>query len=222
MKELILRIIPSICILLFGTSSLFACEKSIKFETIAPIDESSSSTELQNLIERLRIAVSNNDHKFVESKIDESFISGFGPIEEKGNSQILDGEAWLTLESSISFGGAFTGNGDNQQYCMPYFYAKFPGHLDPYEYQVVIKSGSKILLSKTQKVIDIPDYSLLKSDFGAPKIIRDDNDRKWSRVYIGTREAYIPSGSIRSPIGGRVCLKQFDDEWRITSIISGD
>lgn len=196
---------------------------------LAPVDESEKVPELRRFLEQLRVAVKERNADFVQSALAPDVTLGFGPDASGVESAALslanpDNELWQRLESSISYGGTFTGNQEGGTFCMPYVYSAFPDHLDPLEYQVVVTTPVEARSAPEHSAtpVPLPKYAVVRTDLGSAVITKDSNGRQWARIYVNGGAAYVPASAIRSPLGSRTCLKKGNGQWLITAVVAGD
>ena len=203
-----------------------ATAQELTLPRLSPTDESDRDSQLKTYLGQLRIVVQKRDGPALQKLIASDILLTFGPPPNKLTEETLElmnpnSPVWRELEDVLQFGGTFLGT---NHFCMPYVFTKFPENIDSYTHQVVIKP-SVIARSKPSgkapKVTTL-EFAIVRTDPGIPEIVTGTDRTRWIIIYLDEQIAYIPEGTLRSPIDTRACFEKRRTGWVMTHLVGGD
>lgn len=201
--------------------------ETLSLPCLKPPDEVLSDQRLKAFLSEVHAAVRQRNATALKHLMAPDIKLTFGPPPEAPPEEYLrlanpNSPVWNELQSVLELGGAYP-TPSRDHYCIPYTYATFPDDLDPHSHQIVIEPSiayaePSINADEVAKL----DYVIVRTDFGLPTIVKGDNSKEWTKIYLNEQAAYMPSESLRSPIGYRACFGKRNNEWLITHLLAGD
>jgi len=203
-------------------------ESSLNVTSLSPKHQANDVPPgLERFVNEVRQTVTQRNIDALVDLTAGDLTTSFGPNQPALREFVRDeGEAfWHSLEELVDLGGSFIGSPSEGHYCLPYIYAAFPDDLDAYEYHVVVKPSvdARAEASIESAIIPLPDYAVVRTGFGTPRIAKGSEGREWARINLKSNDdAYIKADALRSPLGWRMCIQKRGGNWRITALVSGD
>lgn len=225
MKGFIFRSRPLLLLLVlaipaFGGESLALPRLPVPVE--APADP-----QLRAFLSELHKAVWQRDANALKNLMASDIKLTFGPPPEAPPEEFLqlsnpNSPVWTELQTMLELGGAYP-TPSRDHYCIPYTYAAFPDDLDAYNHQVVIgPSVARAEPNANAAILAKLDHVIVRTDYGTPTIIKEDDGKAWAKIYLNGQTAYVPADQLLSPIGYRACFGKRNSHWAITHLLAGD
>lgn len=206
-------------------SSVAAATEKIELPHLPPVDESKQDSQLDIYLGHLRTTVQKRDKEELQKLMAPDILLTFGPpplnVEEFLDLANPNSQVWNDLETVLQFGGTFL---NQNRFCIPYLFTKFPQELDGYAHQVTIKPS---VIARNAPTGNAPavatlEFAIVRTDLGDPRITVGPEGKKWGSIYLNGQAAYVPKDSLRSPIDIRACFEKRAGGWLMTTLVSGD
>lgn len=193
---------------------------------LCPVDEGVSDGTFSSFRAEMLSAVRRKDSAalmaMVDPEIRTSFGDGGGLAEfrsqwkpESPNSQL-----WTELESLLTLGGKFLGEGESRSFWAPYVYSAWPDPYDSFMHVAAVKADVPIhaRADGASEVKARVSWEIL--EVGEPST---DAPEGWTKVTRnGGIIGWVRSGDVRSPIGYRAGFSRKGDRWRMDALVAGD
>jgi hypothetical protein len=192
---------------------------------LPPVDESAHDPQLKVYIVHLRTAVQKRDKDELQKLMAPDILLTFGPpplnVEEFLGLTNPDSPVWNDLEIVLQFGGTFL---NQNLFCIPYIFTKFPHELGGYAHQVTIRPSviARKAPAENAPVVATLEFAIVRTDLGTPKISTGPQGQRWARIYVDGQTAYVPENSLRSPIDIRACFEKRAGGWLMSALVGGD
>jgi hypothetical protein len=195
-------------------------------DRLCPSDEGASDPSFAAFRDRLREAVKQKNEKallsLLDSKIRTTFGDGDGGVEafrKQWNSASADSKLWPELDSLLTMGGSFLGEGKERSFWAPYVYSNWPEAVDSFEHVVAIRNG--VIIRKTPEAssaqVSGVDYAILR-------LVPDPRSGKeWRKVETRDgKSGWVRGADVRSPIDYRAGFSRRTGEWKMDALVAGD
>jgi hypothetical protein len=176
---------------------------------LLPVDESGRDPSLVAYLTKLKDAVSKHDLDALLPLIDAMIELSFGG--ENGIANFRPD--WPLLARLLAMGGAW----QEQAFCFPYVFAKFPEDLDPFEHAAVTGQGVWLREAPAASARGVRQlsYEIVKVD--------DQGEEWWKVTTLGGERGYVSARFIAGPGGYRAIFeKSARGEWKMSALVAGD
>ncbi len=188
-----------------------------------------TDSSLSYFLDKLELAVDNEDMDYVLSVLYENVTVSFGgdggieEFKEHWNEIESPERLWKTLKQILKMGGDSYSVGD--YYALPYVHTNWledPAY-DAFEFMAIIGSNVNVRDQpnlKTSKVLGQLTYDVVAIDYQKHQVV---DEVEWYYVIAENGlEGYVHGDYIWSPIGYRLGMEKIDNEWKITFLVAGD
>ena len=206
-------------------TSVAAAAERIELPHLPPVDESKQDSQLEVYLGHLRTAVQKRDKEELQKLMAPDILLTFGPpplnVEEFLDLTNPNSPVWNDLEIVLQFGGTFL---NQNRFCIPYIFTKFPQKLDGFAHQVTIRPSviARNAPTKNAPVVATLEFAIVRTDLGNTRITVGPEGQRWARIYLDGQAAYVPEDSLRSPIDIRAGFEKRADGWLMTTFVGGD
>jgi hypothetical protein len=191
---------------------------------LQPVDQASQDPSFVAYRARLLDAVRRRDRDallaLVDPKIRTSFGGGGGAKDfvRAWKLDSPDSKLWAELETILTHGGEFRGEGEQRSFWAPYPYSSTPDSVDAFESFIVL--GDAVPLYEkpetTSKVLATLDHDILI------RVATKERDG-WKHVKTDDgRTGWVEEREVRSPIGYRAGFAKVKGEWKMNALVAGD
>lgn len=183
---------------------------------LAPVDEASQDPSFAAYRAQLLDAVRRRDRSAVQALVDPKIRTDFGG---GGGKLELTAQTWSELETILTHGGAFIGEGKQRSFWAPYTYSSTPDSVDAFESVIVLgenvplyesaSTSAKLVATLTHDVVT------LVHERGATE--------GWQHVKTDDgRTGWVEAREVRSPIAHRAGFSKVNGAWKMNALVAGD
>jgi hypothetical protein len=187
---------------------------------LAFVDEGTQDPSLVAYRDRLLAAVRARDAKTVLELSDPGIRTSFGGTggrADLGRKLEETPELWRQLETILTLGGTFRGEGAQRSFWAPYVYSAFPDSHDAFATVAVIADEVPLRErpAADAPVVALLSHDLLAADFG--------NNPQWIEVKTADgKNGWVERRSVRSPVDYRAGFMKTDGTWKMMALVAGD
>ena len=183
------------------------------------VDEASQDPSFVAFRDRLLAAVRAKDRDAVLSLADPKIRTSFGDAGGRADlaRKLREPGMWRQLETILTLGGTFRGEGAQRSFWAPYVYSSFPDSHDAFENVAVIADGVPLREkpSADARVLATLSRDIVEANIG--------QRTEWIRVKTADgRSGYVESAKVRSPIDYRAGFMKSGNGWTMTALVAGD
>ena len=183
------------------------------------VDEAQQDPSLVAFRDRLLTAVRAKDRDAVVGMADPNIRTSFGDAGGRADlaRKLEDPEMWRQLESILTLGGTFRGEGAQRSFWAPYVYSTFPDSRDAFENVAVIADDVPFREkpSRDSRILATLSRDILEARIG--------ERTEWIEVKTGDGQSgYVESAQVRSPIDYRAGFMKSASGWSMTALVAGD
>lgn len=194
-----------------------------------PTDEGPKDPSFKAFRDRLRDAIRDRDHLFIEgilhhdveySLAEHPGVDGFRKFWRMDRP---DSRLWEVLGTVLSMGGGFVHYREGTEFCAPYVFARWPRGVDMFSFAAITGKGVKVRAAPDprSRVLTTLAYDLVRVE-GSVRGEPDTLYEKWIKIILpGGRVGFVEGHHVWFTTGYRACFKKFDGGWRLTGLVAG-
>lgn len=189
---------------------------------LPPVDGAAADPSFVSFRTRLLDAVGSRNADGVvalsDPRISTSF-GGDGGLDELRRLLAKD-DLWRELETILTLGGAFRGQGAGRSFWAPYVYSNWPEAHDAFEHFAVIAESVPL---REKASGDAASIATLSWDIVRRASPASATPRAWEEVKTADgKTGFVESKFLRSPIGYRAGFMKVGGEWKMNALVAGD
>lgn len=190
-------------------------------QKLRPVDEGKDDASFAAFRERILAAVRKHDAAAVIAASDPAIRTSFGGGGgAKDLQRLLERpEIWSELETILSLGGKFAGEGADRTFWAPYVYSAWPDGQDAFTALAVISDDTALreLAEGSSRVRATLSYDIVER-LGQPVA-----GAKWISVKTADgRTGFVDASTVRSPIAYRAGFVRRGGPWKMNALVAGD